>query len=185
MKKTGGSGRKMKEMAVKGGCPNCGGDLKLVYAERDIPHFGKVLLNTVVCGCSYRHADFFAMDRHEPCRYEFRIGAPEDLDVRVVRSSSCLVKIPKLGIEISPGTDSEGYISNTEGILIRCGDILEDLLKSLKGQRKRKAEGLLSKLKKAREGKFGLTIIFEDKSGNSAILSPKAKRSALKEDGPA
>jgi len=166
----------MSEMAVKGGCPKCGNDLKFVYEERDIPHFGKLLLNTFICECGYKHADFFTMEEHEPCKYEFRIEKLDDLDVKVVRASSCLVKIPELGIEITPSVDSEGYITNTEGILIRCEDILEDLLKNIKGDKKKKGAVILEKLKKARKGKFKLTIILEDKSGNSSILSPKAKK---------
>lgn len=164
------------EMKVRDSCPNCGRDLIFVYEEKDIPYFGKILLNTLVCDCGYKHADFFSMEEHEPAKYEFKIEKEDDLNVKVVRSSSCLVKIPELGIEISPSVDSEGYITNTEGILIRCEDILKDLLKNLKGAKKKKAEALLKKLKKAREGKFKLTIILEDKSGNSAILSPKAKK---------
>ncbi len=164
------------EMKVRDSCPNCGRDIRFVYEEKDIPYFGKILLNTFICECSYRHADFFTMEEHEPAKFEFKIKTAEDLNVKVVRSSSCLVKIPELGIEISPSVDLEGYITNTEGILIRCEDILTDLLKNLKGAKKKKAEALLKKLKKAREGKFKLTIILEDKSGNSAILSPKAKK---------
>jgi zinc finger protein len=39
--------------------------------------------------------------------------------VRVIRSSTGVIKIPELEIEISPKSASTGYITNVEGVLLR------------------------------------------------------------------
>ena len=46
------------------------------------------------------------------------------MTTRVVRSSSCTVRIVELGLEVEPGDNATGYISNVEGVLNRFSDAI-------------------------------------------------------------
>ena len=41
-----------------------------------------------------------------------------------MRSSSCTVRIVELGLEVEPGDNATGYISNVEGVLNRFSDAI-------------------------------------------------------------
>ena len=47
------------------------------------------------------------------------VSSADHVSSRVVRSSSCTVRIEELGLEVTPGSSSTGYISNVEGVLDR------------------------------------------------------------------
>ncbi|HDL15822.1 MAG TPA: ZPR1 zinc finger domain-containing protein [Euryarchaeota archaeon] len=97
------------------------------------------------------------------------------MSVRVVRSSMGRIIIPKLGVEISPGGDSQGFISNIEGVLDRVSMAVRTATHwSDDGEKKMKAEILLGRIDDIKDGKEKVTVITEDTSGNSAIISDKA-----------
>ena len=52
------------------------------------------------------------------------ISEPEHLRSRVVRSSSCTVRIVELDLEVKPGSASTGYVSNVEGVIDRFMDVI-------------------------------------------------------------
>jgi len=99
--------------------------------------------------------------------------------VRVIRSSHGVVKIPRVG-SIEPGPNAEGFITNIEGLIMRFKKQVEHLRDSAEDTaEKKKAKNLLKKLQKVLWGEEKLKVIIEDPSGNSAIVSEKAKRSKL------
>ena len=57
-------------------------------------------------------------------RYELSVESPEDLDARVIRSTSGTIRIPEMGIIVEPGTVSDSYITNIEGVLQRVQKVL-------------------------------------------------------------
>ncbi|MEM4282636.1 MAG: ZPR1 zinc finger domain-containing protein [Candidatus Woesearchaeota archaeon] len=163
-------------------CPLCGKkSLTLTEVELDIPFFGKTYLFSMTCSnCNYHTSDVEAAERHEPARYTFEVTAKEDLNVRVVKSSEAIVKIPYIG-EIKPGTASEGYVTNIEGLITKIKEQIEHLRDSEEDEETRKkAKNLLKKIQRVLWGEEKIKVIIEDKTGNSAIISEKAIKTKLK-----
>lgn len=163
-------------------CPMCGKKtLDLTEAEENIPHFGKVYLFSMVCSnCKYNKADIECADVNEPTKYEIEIDGEKDMSIKIVKSSTATVKIPHVG-SMEPGVDSEGFITNVEGLLKRFEDAIKISVESEEDKdARKKAKNLLKKLTKVIWGQEKLKIIIEDPNGNSSIISDKAKKSALK-----
>lgn len=163
-------------------CPMCYKDtLTLTEDEKEIPYFGKVFIFSMKCeNCSYYVSDVESAEQKEPTRYTFETSSEKDMQVRVVKSSTATIKIPQLRMSVRPGPASEGYISNIEGILERFVKIIEDERDDEDDAVKKHAKNLLKKLRKVKFGDIKLKIIIEDPSGNSAIISDKAKVEKLK-----
>ena len=114
-----------------------------------------------------------------PVKLTFESSTEKDLTVKVVKSSNATVKIPQLGLEVTPGSQSQGYIANVEGVLERIQDALLGI-EQMKPEKKQKIKELLEKIAKMRNAKEMFTLIIEDPSGNSKIISDKAKKEKLK-----
>jgi len=110
----------------------------------------------------------------EPVRYEFSVSGQEDLDTRVVRSTTGLLQIPELGILVEPGPACEGFISNIEGVLQRFEEVMDRILTWAEGEERDNALALKEKILEARDGKVPFTLIVQDVDGNSAIIHPAA-----------
>jgi len=166
-------------------CPICGGKntFKIFSNQLDIPYFGKVMETTMICDkCKYRKSDIIPLEVKEPKRYILRVCGEEDLNKRVVRSSTGYIKIPEWGFEVRPGPASEGYISNVEGVLNRLEDSLKMLLKWVDGEEKRRGEEILKKIEDVKRGKENITLIIEDPLGHSAIIGDGVKEEKLSEE---
>ncbi len=134
-----------------------------------------------LCDCSFRFADTMILTQREPVRYEMTIETVEDLNARVIRSTSGTIRIPELGIDVEPGTISDSYVTNIEGVLDRIQNVVITASKWVKDDEEKYAIGMdiLKKMNDARLGKQKLTIIIEDPLGNSAIISDKAVSKTL------
>ncbi|MBI3035286.1 ZPR1 zinc finger domain-containing protein [Candidatus Woesearchaeota archaeon] len=163
-------------------CPLCN-EKTLILTEREteVPYFGKVYLFSMTCSsCKYHNADVEATEQKEPAKYEFEISSEEDMKVRVVKSSEATVKVPHI-TTITPGPAAQGYVTNIEGLLNRIKYQIETLRDTAEDEEDRKkAKNLLKKILNITWGKEKQKIIIEDPSGNSAIISDKAVKSALK-----
>ncbi|HIP16731.1 MAG TPA: ZPR1 zinc finger domain-containing protein, partial [Methanothermococcus okinawensis] len=112
-----------------------------------------------------------------------KICKEEDLNKRVVKSSTGHVKVPELGFEVKPGPASQGYISNVEGVLNRLEESLRMLMNWVEEEgEKKKAEEILKKLENIKEGNEVATLIIEDPLGHSAIIGDGVKEEKLSED---
>jgi len=156
------------------------------WETKDIPHFGEAMIIAGFCCCGYRHSDTILLSQKEPVRYILTVSSTEDLDARVIRSSSGTIRVPELGIDVEPGPASEAYISNVEGVLDRIRGIIEFATRSAREEgdieKTEKGNQILENMNMALKGQFNLTVIIEDPLGNSAIDSKKAVRSALTEE---
>jgi zinc finger protein len=174
----------MPEMEIMEGqkCPMCGtNNLTLTEMEREVPFFGQIAIFSMDCNeCHYHKADVEALEEHEPVRYIIDVNCEEDLKIRVVKSSYCLVKIAHVG-SIEPGEISNGYVTNIEGILNRIKKQVE-MLKETSDEESdiKKAKNILKKLNKVLWGQESIKITLEDPTGNSAIISDKAEKTVLK-----
>ncbi|NIA04323.1 MAG: ZPR1 zinc finger domain-containing protein, partial [Nitrospiraceae bacterium] len=162
-------------------CPICNTDnLVMIEKDIDIPHFGRTSLFSMYCtNCSYHKADIESLEKHPPTEYDFEISTPEDLNVRVVKSSTAEVIFGRVG-KIESGVGSNGYITNIEGLINRMESILEDMLNNDEYEDKKKIKAHLKKLRRVKSGFESMTIKIKDENGNSAILSDKAVKKPLK-----
>ncbi len=165
-------------------CPICGKNtLTLTEAEREIPFFGKVYLFSMNCSnpeCKYSVSDVEIEEEHEPSEYFLEVSKEEHLNARVVKSSNATVKIGRI-MTITPGTASQGYISNVEGVLKRTQYALEmayDMEED--NNNKKKLKNKMKKLRKVLFGSEPITITISDPSGNSAIIHEDAVKKSLK-----
>lgn len=150
-------------------------NLTLIEDEQDIPYFGKVYIFSMNCSnCNYKKSDVESAERKEPCKITFEITSAKDIAIRVVKSSEATVKVPQLKMSVTPGPNSEGYVSNIEGVLQRFKKIIEtERDYSEEDDVRDNAKKLLKKIWKAELGEMPLKIVIEDPSGNSAIISEK------------
>ena len=164
-------------------CPFCKKKtLSLTEDEVDIPYFGKCFLFSMQCSsCKYFKSDVEAAERKEPIRYTLEVNSTKDMNIRIVKSSEATIKIPQLKVEVTPGPASEGYITNVEGVLQRFKkQIGQERDNADDDEVRKKAKSLLKKFWKVECGDVAVKIVLEDPSGNSAIVSEKAKIEQLK-----
>jgi zinc finger protein len=153
--------------------------------QRDnIPYFGDVMYISATCQCSFRFADTMVLSSKEPMRYEILVETPEDLDARVIRSTSGTIRIPEMGIVVEPGTASESYITNIEGILQRVQNVLMTASRWVKEDEDKfaRSQELMHMLEEVIEGRNKITVVIEDPLGNSAIISKKAVATKLSKE---
>jgi len=170
-------------------CPVCSVQMQFCWETVDIPHFGETMVIAGICDCGFRHSDTILLTQKEPVRFTLPVTSIEDLNARVIRSSSGTLHIPELGVDIEPGFASESYISNVEGVLDRIEGVVGFATRSAREAESsespeciRKGEEILEKINLARNGRFPLTIIIEDPLGNSAIDHEKAVKSTLPDE---
>ena len=164
-------------------CPFCNKNtMVLIEEEKDIPYFGKCYLMSMRCdSCNYYKSGIESIDKKDPVKYTFTVKDKKDLNVRIVKGSEAIVKIPELRMSVESGVNSIAYISNVEGVLRRFKKIIEDQRDSAEDDSvKKNAKNLLKKLWKVENGEMEIRIIIEDSSGNSAIISERAEVSKLK-----
>ena len=162
-------------MKVDVPCPACcSPGIEYTTTLLDVPYFKDVLSTLVFCEkCGFKHNDIFITGENEPQRFEYDIGGPEDMCVRVIRSTSGTLEVPQLGIRVEPGGSSEAYVTNIEGIIQRMEMALRTALNFTQDAgKKEKALALLSMAADIRAGKAKATLVLEDPMGNSAIVPP-------------
>jgi len=172
---------------LPGPCPVCQAEIQYLYQTEEIPFFSEILIISTVCpSCGYRLADTQLLRNAEPSRWELRIEYPEDMMVRVIRSTNGAISIPELGVRIDPGPACEGFISNVEGVLVRVDGVLSNLRSWAESDEEReRIDSLKESIARIQEGQLPATLVIEDLSGNSAIIADRAtvcRIEALAED---
>ncbi len=164
---------------VPGPCPVCNAEIEYLYQTENIPFFSDILLMTASCECGYRLVDTIILGAGDPLRYTLTVETEEDLEARVVRSTTGTIKVPELGIMVEPGPICEAFISNVEGVLYRFESVIDRVLSWAEGEQRENALALRAKIDDARHLAFPFTVILEDPDGNSAIISPNATQEPL------
>lgn len=175
---------KQESFETKISCPLCQRDLIMHWQRDNIPYFGEVMYISAKCECSFRFADTMILSSKEPMRYEMLVETPEDLSTRVIRSTSGTIRIPEMGIVVEPGTVSESYITNIEGVLQRVQSVLLTASRWVQEDEEKfsRSQELLCMLEEVFDGKKKITLIVEDPLGNSAIISEKAIATKLSKE---
>ena len=176
----------------------------MIAHVEEIPYFGEHTQVTVMChSCGWRQTDFIPAEGKKPGGWTLAIDSLETLSARVIRSSSCTVKVHELDLEVAPGSNATGYVSNVEGVLSRFKDIvfmvLRDIESELLGMAESeqsdeaaKAEALeaLGRLNEmveriemaGKEGALPLTLELLDPHGHSMIMHDDATHRDLTEE---
>jgi zinc finger protein len=164
-----------QRVVVNGPCAACGEECEYIYQTEVIPYFSDILIISASCpACGYRYANTQMLQEGEPLRFTFRVESIDDLSVRVIRSMSGTLRIPELGVEIDPGPACEGFVTNVEGVLERIRSVVEGVLAWAEGEERIRAECLKAEIADAIAGELPITLIIEDPTGNSAIVSDRA-----------
>lgn len=127
----------MQEQNVDIPCPICSieGEVKMIAHIDEIPYFGEHTQVTVLCNsCGWRQTDFIPAEGKKSGAWKLIIDNPEKLLARVVRSSSCTVKIEELDLVVNPGGSSTGYVSNVEGVMNRFVDVINMVLRDVQNE---------------------------------------------------
>ena len=172
----------MVESRLEQDCPICfsEGTLKMIAHSSEIPYFGEHTQITMVCeGCGWKVTDFIPADGKKPGAWSLVVNSERHMSTRVVRSSSCTIRISELGLEVSPGGSSTGYVSNIEGGLNR----FEDAVGTIRRQAERDDEGteiltqcddMIDSIDAGRKGDESVTLELLDPVGHSQILHEDA-----------
>ena len=170
------------ESRLEQDCPICfsEGTLKMIAHSSEIPYFGEHTQITMVCeGCGWKVTDFIPADGKKPGAWSLVVNSERHMSTRVVRSSSCTIRISELGLEVSPGGSSTGYVSNIEGVLNR----FEDAVGTIRRQAERDDEGteiltqcddMIDSIDAVRKGDESVTLELLDPVGHSQILHEDA-----------
>jgi len=178
------------ESRVEQDCPICftEGTLRMIAHSSEIPYFGEHTQITMICeGCGWKVTDFIPADGKKPGAWSLVIDSEEHMSTRVVRSSSCTIRIGELGLEVSPGGSSTGYVSNIEGVLNR----FEDAVGTIRRQAERDNEGadiltrceeMVTSIDSVKRGVMSVTLELLDPVGHSQILHDDAISREIEED---
>jgi len=186
----------MDEQPIDIPCPICAvkGQLAMVTNVDEIPYFGEHTQVTVLChACGWRQTDFIPAEGKKAGAWSLVLDDSKKLRSRVVRSSSCTVKIPELDLEVMPGTNSTGYVSNIEGVLNRFVDIINMVRRDVErdvlldeenddNQQNQNALATLDSLLKSIEqagGESVFTVELLDPHGHSMIIDGDASEREL------
>ena len=177
------------ESSVEQSCPICGNEnsLKMMAHSSEIPYFGEHTQITMSCNsCGWRVTDFIPAEGKKAGLWTLIVSSTEHISSRVVRSSSCTVRIAELGLEVTPGSSSTGYISNVEGVLDRFASAIGTIRRQADVENdedtKTKCDELLSKIDMVKSGELVVTLELLDPVGHSQILHEEAVSSEISDE---
>ncbi len=127
----------MDEQPIDMPCPICAstGNVNMIAHVDEIPYFGEHTQVTILChDCGWRQTDFIPAEGKKAGGWSLVIDDEEKMRARVIRSSSCTVSIPELDLEVKPGSNATGYVSNVEGVLHRFQEIINMVERDLSSQ---------------------------------------------------
>jgi len=165
-------------------CPICGaaGTFQVIGRVDDIPYFGETIETLVCCSaCNFKHADVMHLGEHEASRHELKISSVDDMNVRVVRSSTGIIEVPELGVVVRPGPSNDGYITNVEGVLDRMEEAISFAKSCASPAEQKAAQKKLEILERIKNIGGKATLILVDPLGHSAIFDKRVKKRKLTE----
>ncbi len=176
------------ESSIDVPCVICGYDqgLSMLAHTEEIAYFGEHTQVTLTCpGCGWRQTDFIPAEARDGSCQTYHIDSVEDLQVRIIRGSACTVRLVELDLEVRPGSQSTGYVSNIEGVLNRFQEVIDMVGRQAAAEGNDEAIAELTTLTEAmlevRQGQRGVTLEFLDPHGHSMILTENVDSRPLTE----
>ncbi len=153
-------------------CPSCGSKGFLIQEYLyDMPRVGKTIITVGKCPkCGYTYRDIRLAESRGPQRLVIRVSSERDLNRIVLKASSASLRIPELGLEMTPGPAAEGFITTIEGILLRFLEVLSVVCRDAEGEQAKNCERVRRDIESALRGEKEFTVVIEDPEGVSAIL---------------
>jgi len=173
----------MQEVPVEIPCPICRleGQVAMITHVDEIPYFGEHTQVTVLChACGWRQTDFIPAEGRKPGASTLEISKPEHIRARVIRSSSCTVRLAELDLEVNPGSASTGYVSNVEGVIDRFMEVIVMVTRQAYTD-----DAEMSDIKKLQDMHTALLELKEDpipKSLTLELLDPNGHSQIIHED---
>ncbi|MCJ1266105.1 nucleolar zinc-finger protein [Lobaria immixta] len=168
-------------------CPGCSKAALLNVQKVNIPYFQEVFIFAVVCtSCGYRTNDVKTGGEIPAMgsRIWLEVKEPEDLQRDILKSETCLVRIPACQVEVQPGTMG-GRFTTVEGLLTQIRDDLRGSIfdmddtdesggDSMPEEKKNTWKEFFTQLDKAINAEITYTILLEDPLANSYVQSRHA-----------
>ena len=160
-------------------CPGCAKPAHMLVQMVNIPHFKQVIVSTTQCDlCGYKTNDV-KTGGEVPAkgkRIWLQVKDAKDLRRDVLKSETCLLKIPECRVEVTPGTMG-GKFTTVEGLVMQIRDDLKNSIfdvgedevstDSMPSDTKKEWGTFFAQLDKAVKGEIQYTILMEDPLGNS------------------
>lgn len=165
-------------------CPGCLKAASFNVQKVNIPYFKEVFICAVVCTrCGYRTNDVKTGGEisDSGSRIWLEVKEPRDLQRDILKSETCLLKIPECQVEVQPGTMG-GRFTTVEGLLTQVRDDLHGSIfdlddkdgsggDSMPAEKKKTWQDFFARLDKAINAEITYTILLEDPLGNSYVQS--------------
>lgn len=162
---------KLAEYTVK--CPHCSSEARVSDYKYSIPYYGEILLSVTECtSCGFKHREILVLSGSNPRKIVYKVEEPGDENALLIKSSTCIVEIPELGLAVEPGAYSQGYITTVEGLILDFIDVLKYLC-SEEGAPADKCLELSELLEKARNVEIKYTVVVYDHLGVCDIVGRK------------
>ena len=168
-------------------CPGCLKPALVNMQMVKIPYFQQVILSAITCQeCGFRSSDVKTGGEvpQKGTRILLHVKDARDLSRDVLKSETCMLKIPECNLEVIPGTMG-GRFTTLEGLLTQIRDDLQRSIFDVDDENgsssdsmpdeKRKAWCVFfEQLKEAIRGEIEYTVILEDPLGASYVQNLKA-----------
>ncbi len=182
----------MQETPVDMPCPVCqkSGNLFMIAHVDEIPYFGEHTQVTVMChDCGWKQTDFIPAEGKKAGCWSLKITNEKQLNSRIVRSSSCTISIPELDLQVNPGSNATGYVSNVEGVINRFLEIVRVVLRDLIADEdkdeediQRLAHFIISLENAGKDENNQITLELLDPHGHSMIVDKDATERDLTDE---
>ena len=160
-------------------CPGCTKPAHLLLQMVNIPYFKQVIISTTQCDLCGYHTNDVKTGGEVPekgKRIWLDVKRSEDLSRDILKSETCLLKVPECRLDVQPGTMG-GRFTTVEGLLTQMRDDLRGKIfgtdedaqpsDSLPEHEVKAWTEFFSQLDKAIKAEIEYTIIMEDPLGNS------------------
>jgi len=163
-------------------CPYCNSELLILFEEREVNFFGKVLIYTFKCkNCGFKESDIYTLERKEPKAYYLKVKSEEDLFAKIVRGNYGIVEIKELKAKLLP-VNSKAFITNVEGFLNMIQEILISQKKYVKGRKLQKIEKILERIENMKNLKEQFTVVVRDITGISKIVGKNVRERKMRKN---
>ena len=164
----------MTGQLIESPCPVCGTIGVVMQVDvRELAYFGDHAQISLACdSCGWRRTEFLPPEPSEPIGLRLLVNNSEHLAVRLVRSSTSSVILPELGLEVHPGSDAAGYVTNVEGILARFIDQVRYVAKEAESVEREEAGSISKRLRGCLEQPESSPLVLEllDPSGHAQLI---------------
>ncbi|KAL6719433.1 nucleolar zinc-finger protein [Lecanora helva] len=159
-------------------CPGCTKIAQLLIQKVNIPHFKEVVLMNTNCGaCGYQTKDVKTGGEvsAKGKRIWLEVKSPKDLHRDILKSESCLLRIPDFELSVEPGTMG-GRFTTLEGLLTQLRNDLKGAVYDIDDDQpsdsmaeadKQKWSAFFAQLDKAIAVSIPYTVVMEDPLANS------------------